>query len=376
MKTIHCSSLPRLLSCPASGVQPEIEIDSTSQDALLGTAAHEGLAAVVRGEEWDAVQLAQKHGVDDAEQVKILIHCGAQIWREYSPLLENVTAETGLASIIGADVQLAGTRDVAGTSAGGELVLLDWKTGQESMSHRDQLIGYAYLAVDDISANHQPGENGPDGVKILVAWVRDRVVTIEDITRDEITALPGRIMYALNHPDRYNPTPANCRYCKRAHECPGRNALVRSAQVDLLEADPDAKALTPAALARLYPKAQLLRQVLAAYDTALKDAVEAAGRLPLGDGMELSLAERTRGNIRPAAARPVLEAAAGSDDVFDWLARSGAIEIRSGKLQDAVGALAARGTKGAVKAQLMADLESAGAIERTAYKVLTIRKEQ
>ena len=48
MTEIHCSSLPRVMACPASLVPPAVRVETESEAARVGTAVHEALACHVR----------------------------------------------------------------------------------------------------------------------------------------------------------------------------------------------------------------------------------------------------------------------------------------------------------------------------------------
>jgi hypothetical protein len=97
----------------------------------------------------------------------------------------------------------------------------------------------------------------------------------------------------------------HCLGCRREHECPARDAFIRSAGAALVEAGPGAVA--PARLAEMYPRVQQLERAIEAYRSALRLAL-ADGPLPVGDGKQLELVEAHRTLVDPRAAWPVLEA--------------------------------------------------------------------
>ena len=361
LRRIHCSNLPRLLSCPASLQAPELRIEADNEAARLGRAVHEGLAAVVRGDAWDATALALKHGDLDVNSVRALISMGASIWRKYEPALVVLGVEDWMERRIDKAHVLVGTADIRFRTSGDEDAtpgIWDWKSGSTAGLHRDQLLGYAWLPLCDRA-------------KIITCWLRDRYVDIEDIEEAELDAFEKRLLSAIAHPETYNPTPANCQFCPRSHECKARLALVRAATHDLLEAD--AKEITPATLAQLKPKADLVRRVLSAYDVALKDALREAGTLPLGDGRELYLEQRNRSTVYLTAALPVLENHTNGQPLLEWL--TPALSISNKKLGDLVAQDAPRREKGKARVTLKEELADAGAVELTAYDVISTRRE-
>lgn len=81
---IRCSSLPLVFRCPGAARPARVPVNESHEAADIGTAAHEGLAALVlTGRvDWDAVPaLALKHGVDEQE-LRVLLAQGAKLWEQ------------------------------------------------------------------------------------------------------------------------------------------------------------------------------------------------------------------------------------------------------------------------------------------------------
>ena len=362
MMTIRCSTLPRALSCPASLVAPKIEIGGDrSEVARTGTAVHEALAAHVKGEPVPSFHdLAAKHDVD-ADQVAMLYHMGVGLWRPYADTLKILAVEHKFEQPLDADAKLRGSGDIIAEALGEPvptIVVWDWKTGSPERDHSDQLIGYAWLA----NAEWRECE----AVKIVTAWVRGQFVEIEDVSAEDMLEWRKRFTFALEHPKRFNPTATNCQFCHRQHECPARTAVVARSVTDLTANFDEKTALSRADLAALVPKAKLLEKVLEQYYATLQNVVQEDGFIPIGDGREVGLETRRRRTVRPL---PFLTMNVAWDP--NDLARF--ITINKSKLCKFVGEQVECGKGKAIEA-FMERLSEAGAIAKSCYQVLTVRK--
>ena len=129
----------------------------------------------------------------------------------------------------------------------------------------------------------------------------------------------------------------------------------------------------PAKLAEMYGQVKVLQQIIEAYDTALKTAVEEKGSLMLPDGRELKFVHEDREEIDVEKCVEPLGKWFG-DKLFKSLCDSGALTISKGKLLDAVGEIAAKGRKGKDKAACMEDLREAGAVKTKTIRKLSAKK--
>jgi hypothetical protein len=348
-------------------VASDIEIEGDRDVALIGRAAHEALAVTVKGGDPDFGAIAKTHGVE-RNSFAPLYYIGRRIWDEYRGGLAVIAIEKQMAAEILPGVTLQGTGDIiarAVQEAVPTIVPWDWKSGAMA-DHRDQLIGYAWLATREWPAEH---------VKGVLCWLRDQVADVDDIGMDEVERLPERIREALDHPDRFCPGPDQCLYCPRRFDCPARTALVRQSIESLVEASAASKslgliALDPAALAALWPKVRMIKGAMAQYDEVVRARVEEAGSLPVGDGTELVLKDVERTQILAAQGLPVLiERFGGLEAVMP------AIRLGNEEVADLAKAGAPRGGKKAAVEELMAELKAAEAVVVTHSKRLAAQKE-
>ena len=371
MKKVRCSLLPRVMKCPASLQVPDVEIDTESENARLGSAVHAALAPMVREEpDVDFHAIAGTWNIEQ-EQMMPLYHIGRRIWSEYAPAIKVSRVEQRLAAEVIPGLQLTGHADVLGVTVAEPhtIIILDWKTGSSSADYRDALIGYADLATTDEDLAD------PDiaaGAKIITVWLRDQFVEIEDIGAAEIEDWRTRLESAIEHPDQYGPSPEACKFCPRQHECAARTALVQSAIKDLTKDGESDQALEPAALAERWPDAQLVKQILDNYYEQLKATLRLHGTLPLGDGREIGLDDRKKETIHLMSAMPVIRDTFGENIA----AIAPALTVGKTKLTKLVSDRAEKGMKGKDIAAFLENLREAGAVSETKYKVLAVRKIQ
>ena len=381
MIELHCSSLPRVLACPAALRDPAIGIRSDSERSRVGRAVHELLADMLRqdtetrlGPIPDPWPYAARHEVS-ADEVEYLGWRGWRIWEQVRPTLEVIAIEEPCALDITADVRLVGTADLLARVVddsvlnAGMPVVNDWKSGWKQLGAWDQLLGYALLAHERLGY--------PPMVKVMLSWLRYdfQVLDIQASTLDE---LRRRIIWAAEHPNIYNPSEETCGDCKRGHECPAREALVRSSITALQRVDA-APPADPRQIAALHDKAKMLEKMLDRFYVAEKATVkEHGGVLDMGDGRELVLTEVDRGDIDLAAGVSALCAAFGCDlpELVDKL--TAAISVSKSELMSLLTSdLKPRSReKGKRRKALLDSLEAAGAIVHSTQERLVPRKKE
>jgi len=383
---IRCSSLPRVLACPASLQEPEVRIDSVGDEARVGSAVHECLAGAVSQSSFDTASSARNFKVPE-QDVRPLVWRGVKIWNDIQDSLavavvEEQMHEVVVGSCVEDHVSLSGSPDIiaftlADEEAGehADMIVWDWKTGVQGPEYIDQVMGYALLAskkFDYDLATH--------GCKGAIAWVREGGWEIVDLTPAMFDDFGARLAAVQSEPDRYGPSEAACKYCPRRHECPAQTALARSAIADLTAVESQLTDMVPADLAALKPKADVLKRLLGLYDKSLKAAVVEAGSLSRGDGREMYMSTREKRKLVLETAWPVLAELLGVDPEYfptllEKLSDMGAIDVKLTKVLDAVGDGAAKGQKGKKKDDARAQMDAIGAIEVHKYDVLTTRKE-
>lgn len=308
---LRCSANDRVSECPASATPPAVRIDSSSMPARMGNALHEFMAAHVTGGDPCVESLAEKHDVDPGD---LMIGCGAgrAAWKEYAEHFPNPRTEHKFATVAyrrGEDtVTLDGHADVISTS-GPVIVIGDWKSGWADLEHKQQMRGYAHLALEEhLDKAEVVGVIFmlKFGEKKGYKWTREELRTWWE-------SLANRV---LDEQDKHHPSVRACGYCPRAHECPARTALVLSASRALVALEPvdSLPMLTPDELVGLHGRAKI---VAAAAEMAL-DAIKATliaagGEIEAANGDRLYIGEQVRTSIDYAAGEGVLTERLGSE---------------------------------------------------------------
>ena len=354
------------MACPGS-IRPEpgeVLIEHANEYAALGSAVHEVLAGMVlasNGEGPDTRAVAMKYGSDPDELAR-LVGYGLHAWRSLEQYYPEPETEIDM-EYPGEGFLLTGHIDLG--SPGEDWVnFLDWKSGYKQPDYFHQMMGYARL-VTAFFPNVKT-------VRATVVWLRDwtqdtLLVTASDVAKWE----EGLIARVVNWDGTYS-AGAHCQYCPRFASCPARQALVRSALVDIQATEE----LFPArdgsiapnampAIVSMYREGKLsiVKGLLDQIDNIIRDYIQAVGPIDLGNGRELALVGENRDEILPLQAWPILSEHLTNEQLAP------AIKIGKTALLDAVADLAGKGQKARAKAQLMEELKAAGAVNsKTIYK--------
>lgn len=328
MNRYRCSSLPRILACPASSVEPEAPYDPQHAWTAEGQAGHADIAATLRGEQ---EQPQEEMSVDAIDWLhKTLAGLG---------VCDKLRIEEHLDS-----PRIPGTPDVHVAVDNMEIdgVIVDWKLGHIIRDCRAQLLGYADLCRDTYGWQY---------VRACAHYPRLRRTVEYTFVPHDMDQLHADIAEVERVPNRYSPGEA-CTYCPRQLECVARREMMRSAVAPFMDGTwswPEAD------LARFYPAAQRARKALAEYDKALKTALR-QGNLD-ANGKTLRLTYERRENIIPARARPICEKWIGADAWQD------ATSVSKTALTKAVRAVSSKGAKKQAEQEFLAELRAADAVE-------------
>lgn len=362
MIEIHCSALPRILKCSASLVRPDIVIGGDNEAARVGSAVHEALAESVKAGYPDLQALAAKHRIDKA-QLAALFWAGKRLWEELAPALSVIGTEVEMRAALTPEIGIIGSADVVAHAVREPrptLAILDWKSGVEG-DFDAQLLGYAVMA-----AQQWPSQN----LKAIIIWLATETIEVRDLDPEAARSdLTKRLTDAVAHPERFSPDYDSCAFCPRAIDCPGRQALVRQSVTALTEVQDQIGQLTPAALARLYPKVKLIQRVCDLYEATLRNAVALApDGLPTGDGKVLILSEQDRSTILARQAWDALTEAVG-DKLLDC------VTINKGAVAEVIKDEAPQGLKGGAVKKFFEHLDRLGALDKKTVRVMRAIKE-
>jgi hypothetical protein len=255
-------------------------------------------------------------------------------------------------------MRLTGHIDVL-SIVGDEVRIADFKTGWVDANHDEQLRGYCWLAL----------QNYPDAktAYAVVIRVRDQLVDTVRYLRHELDVWWGRRRELLSaDPAYYSPGP-HCRHCHRAHECPGRTAIVQESLLRVLGDDSEIDTV-PSRILDMMDRIALVQDECERFRDWVRVQVAAAGGT-LSDGeREIILKQTQQKQLIPRFCLSVLRTAISGDALFDC------VTVSKTKVEDALRATAPRGQKGTVVKEVFARLEQAGAIKNKVIERMEVRR--
>lgn len=372
MITLRCSALPLFLRC-AGSVRGDVRVSEWNEATDMGTAVHDALARYIKGLPVDLPSVASLHGVDEGE-MSMLWHMGLKIWGALHPGGKHKSeSERHLAAMIGPNLELTGTADVItqswsgvdGWQTGGDgtmaVQVLDWKTGRRDADHREQLMGYAALAL----------LNYPEAAYALgrIVWLRTDETEIYSLTRADLVHWRERLLAKVKETE-YRPGP-HCQYCPRQHSCPAHQEMQRGALAVIGgAAGPGVLDLTQLGAAEklaLYHKAKSVAALAATVLDEVRGHVRSVGPIE-AEGTKLQIVEETRRALKPAEAWPVLQKYLGDAQLSEC------VTVSLSKAEDAAAKGQPRGEGAKRTRAMLADLNTAQAIGTTTIQKLTERR--
>ncbi len=269
MKTIRCSSLPRIAACAGSEKACEGLKSKSSAVSESGTRIHAAIAShylkagMPDGLEGRELFVAEWF-IRRADEI-IEMHGGAK----------DVYPEVRLNGQICDDIEISGQPDLIVRCNDGKWLVFDWKTAFAEVpaaSRNVQLAGYAWL----LSINEGIG-NGIEAF-LFSAGNKDNALTGTCYGAEEITAVKEKLKQIVADSEKPDaprcPSDYACQYCpaKCSTRCPETLEQVGAATMPM----PDA--MLPANkedVVTLWNKAKQLEGLIKAYTERVKEAVKA-----------------------------------------------------------------------------------------------------
>jgi hypothetical protein len=358
MIAMRCSSLPLFMKC-AQSMRGETSVSEWYPETVLGTAAHVGAAGVVRGEPVDVAAIAAMHGVDPTD-LRFLVSQANEAWKELIPppaADTKVTTEEKMKATVLPDADLTGGADVL-VNAIESVDIIDWKSGRKDGDYREQVIGYCVLAL----VNHPSA----DRATARVVWLRTLEAELYTLRRVELPMWLERFGQQLKD-QTYRPGP-HCSHCPRQFTCAGRLDMQRASLAILgAEGGRTLRQMAPGEQITLYRRAKDIANLARRVVDEVRAIVDEDGGLE-ADGTRLELVEEHRRSVRTLPAWPILQRLLDDD------ALAGVVTVSLPQAQAAVAASVPRGQGAAASRALLAELETAGAVETTTIKKLSEKR--
>jgi len=364
MIELRCSSLPRILSCPASLEPPTVQIQGDDEMARLGSAAHRLAVCTVKGEEvfYDAIAATAKEFAVDADELKILSRLIELSWQPLAEHFPDPYCEISFECFDDEnDIELTGHPDVfsiVGTTAH----IADFKTGRVEGDHDEQLRGYAFLILDAY----------PDLTDVWAATVHVRQRMLGDpiiMSRADLDQWWAGVVRTVKQ-THYQPSHEACQFCPRRHSCPARTELMRTTVQTFGCGGGAIGNLPDDQLRQGVIVARSLAKMCEDYLAAARTEVLIRGK-PV-DGIDataiegLQVTRQDRRTLTASAFDPLVQQL-GMDRVKECL------KISKTKIEKKIGEIAPPRGKGKLIAATLADLEAAGAVEVSVVEKLEVK---
>lgn len=357
-----------------------LRIDPFNDAANLGTGAHAAIEEFIRtGEDPDLTKIRRLCDIDDdnADDLEMLFSKAKALWLNHikammpDPMLEvplSVRWSDGETLYV-----LTGHIDICSLPAPNHAVLVDWKSGYVKRDYGAQTTGYAYLASKRMLVQK---------VTTITVFLRDGTYSCDTFTDDELASWFNRVVVdqISKNIGRYSPG-EHCEHCPAFAGCAGRGAMVRQAVDDLVAGsgkrlaeildDPEQRAALGPELSAVWDRRGMVKSAIDALEKAVRSSVERHGPIPFGDGRSLAITESERKSIDAQKGWPLL-----TEAIPDESKLAACLKVVKGEVEECVKADAPRGQKKGVVADLMASLETAGAMTTTITKTLRVVEDE
>jgi len=348
---ISGSKADTAIECSGSLVASNVSHNPNSPEGREGTAKHEALAYVARGEEPQIDAIAEAYEID-VDDLAYAIAAGKKAWGEVARWFPSVITEVEVDGPV-----TRGTADVL-CDAPGSLAILDWKTGYSGDEHKHQLMAYADAAREKYGM--------PTGGVIygFEVWLRLGEFTTHHFSENQLNGFRSRCAEQIKRASGEHPqyaAGAHCKFCPRATQCEARDEYMRATTTAIAEFKDPTAAVTRATIGALYERSKLLHRALAEYDKLL-DAELVDGPIALADGRILRLKDTEQDVITNAP--KVLQVIRENIDIDI----ESELKITKASIERACKASAPKGSAAALTRSALSLLRQHDLIEKTIIK--------
>jgi hypothetical protein len=363
------SSMDRALLCPGSLYpQPgEPLIETVGDDAApIGQAAHEVFKAIAMDEDYNLEELALKHGIktSDLDYLKYTAYRSVETLAEQFDVEKWVAEEKQISiEVKGLDIHLEGTPDLIGITRDGKtLIVVDYKTGRSTASHKNQIMSYGHISL----SQHPEIEK----VVGVIIWARDLEFQVWTWSREELDVWVREANGIIYRWDGVSyAVGEHCTFCRRS-SCPARVAKLRELVPMVAEAE-DEDSLVPAgaSLQDMYNFARSMPKSIENWLKRLKEEIKRTGDLDLGNDKVLTLKEKNGASVIDTMTAAVL---LEDDFLFTPDEVLALCKMSKTALENEIGNRAAKGCKGRDKKEVIEALKEADAIFQPKLNVLAV----
>lgn len=294
---LRCSSLPRVMRCPFSAFRTK-EFDDSNYNANVGNLAHECIARVIMDDSPeqindiinDVIRLNMVKDVNVIKNVRRHVWSMKTIWLDICSILDEMQLERRFVAVEHNGIYksdkltLTGTCDVVVEDQNGDLIIIDWKTGNED-DCIDQLLGYAWIHLNNTKANKVTVIAAYSDTGNYYTYIYER-----DIVKVWYNKLCDRVKSDVANPDTH------CKYCPILLSCERYRKFMKNISDIAIEFNPDDRNI-------FNLRSQL--DLISNDTTGLKKKIDKACKTLLAvdgsiciDGREYELQEQSRRNVK------------------------------------------------------------------------------
>lgn len=266
------SSMPRIMACPASRINPEVLVNEHFDAVEEGNALDE-FANIYFVEDnkarksnvlFDAIPLIEeiqkKHNVDIGYLCWNLI----KLTEKYRPYFQEVMTQVPL-SVKTKKVEIEGTSDLYAQINESKGCILDVKAGFVAKDYSAQVKTYAMSILSKFKTLEQ--------VTVLVVYCKLNKVEAFHFRREDAKIFYNEILETIKSEKKQ--VGEHCTYCPLRYECPEKQAVL-SGTIKSLVSTNDINFVA------VHEKVQLIRKALSIYDNLFKQEVQSKGELRIG----------------------------------------------------------------------------------------------
>jgi hypothetical protein len=290
--TLRCSSLPTLMVCPASVLNPDglPRVEVYGEAAEFGTAMHGFCQELVETGEFNLTPVIDRHPTEAGRAKKIADNF-LTVWNMARLRITKPVCELAHSTVLAESpehlVTLTGHIDVCQIDIGGAFIL-DYKTGRSHENHYHQLAGYAFILWD------YAGKPDVFSVNIAVVYLEDNTTQSYLLKASDLKSWKTSVMEKALAPSYV--VSRKCGYCNIASQCKPHAEDV-AYTLSFLESE-DAhsrrvgwKSMTPEERGKLIDRMYVVERGIQKVKSSLKAAMlgdvahRPVNRLDIGNGM-------------------------------------------------------------------------------------------
>lgn len=386
IRKLRCSSFDYLCTCPASVLNLNLlRVNQHNSLANIGNAVHQVATQVVADSKSviDYDSICHSQGILEETDKRIVIaltHYMKEAWERLAQYFVSPITEKpcGISLDINEDTFLiTGQIDVYSQTDASKHIIIDWKSGFVQRGYEHQMNAYAYCVW--------ASEGKPKDFVLtsVVVFLRHGYFRVTNHNPKMLEAWENELIKnCLAYPNKFT-TSELCQYCELYLNCPARKALSSSiidslmgtsgdanylntakSVLNVIDADNKDQRIVAEVIDDLMFRSRLANQMALEADAYLKTLLQRVGPIKLSEDYTLALKDCTRTSVSGVPAFKVLRSFLSDEQMAKCANFSLGRIKQTAKKQ--------RYLDQDLHEVIEKELEAAGAIEKTPYKIMSV----